>query len=1042
MPSDFATFPLTSSQLALWLGQQLVPTSPLYNMAMTIRLPKGVAVARFQRAWQGLVAENDALRLRFKMVNGTPSQFLGDTNPELSVIDLKHLSAAELAAWLTKRTQRLFDLASSPVDAALLLTADGLVWYLNQHHLITDAWGIKAQFQRMSEIYASLEIGAGDEGLPLPLFLEYASDVPVEPKARTLAYWQEVGNSLPALADFNAYTSSLTTSSQRVKIEVKPQLRQLILAAVSKPKLRTWTPQLTKFNLIATALLAFLHRLTGQERLAIGTPAHNRITAEHKRTPGVFMELFPLAVEVSAQDTFVSLYERVRDANYNFLRFAQPGANNPQLARGFNVVLNFIDTPFGEFAGEPVAVDWIHPQQADASHHLRLLVYNFKEDGAPEFCFELNEAIFSPQQREIIPKLFSQFFQRLLEDPDHLVSAWPLLEGMFPESPVRYPEFNYNATLLDLWEEMPDVGQWTLKQGEYGVSASDLVERVNRLASYLLAQGVERGDLVPVVLNRTPDYVVSILAILKSGAAFVPIPVSNPVGRVTRLLAEANAQIVLSHTKYDHLTKASQSEVIKLDQRWEEISHQPVRSDQLASRRVSSKDLAYVLYTSGSTGTPKGVMITHRALSLYLQYARRHYPGKLPVTAPLFTSVGFDLTITATFLPLITAGTLWCYPLEEQGPDLALFDVLRDSTVNFLKLTPAHLLLLSEVKRQLPRIETLVVGGENFSTGAAKIAQRIFPNAAIYNEYGPTEATVGCVVHRYLPEEDTGASVPIGNSMPFVGALVLDAHRNPVPDGVVGQLFLEGETLARGYFQRQDLTEASFQTVAGRRVYATGDLVVRNPESGQLVYYGRADEQLKIGGQRVEPDEVTRALEQQAGIDGAVVVMSSRVGATDADRLLAYVTGSVHIDLSRLLTALRQELPLHMIPQRIIRVERFPLNANGKLDYGALPLPTEQTDPLTAEYREPRDEFDGLISTIWSSVFDRESISISANFFDLGGDSLKGIRIVSLLNDELELELPVNLLFRHPTIMMFNTIPNSLKVPLKITSHLRVWYAS
>ncbi|MEM6773119.1 MAG: phosphopantetheine-binding protein, partial [Bacteroidota bacterium] len=153
---------------------------------------------------------------------------------------------------------------------------------------------------------------------------------------------------------------------------------------------------------------------------------------------------------------------------------------------------------------------------------------------------------------------------------------------------------------------------------------------------------------------------------------------------------------------------------------------------------------------------------------------------------------------------------------------------------------------------------------------------------------------------------------------------------------------------------------------------------------------------------------------------GAVVVMSSRVGATDADRLLAYVTGSVPTDLSAVLTALRQELPLHMIPQRIIRMERFPLNANGKLDYGALPLPTEQTDPLTAEYREPRDEFDGLVSTIWSSVFDRESISISANFFDLGGDSLKGIRIVSLLNDELELDLPVNLLFRHPTIMQLS----------------------
>lgn len=1017
MLSNTLPIPLTSSQLPLWLGQRLAPDSPMYNMAMAIHLPAGVQVALFQEAWQKLVAENDALRLRFSEAGGVPGQTLVTTAPTLELIDLRELSANELEVWLSERTRQKLDLAVSPVDTALLLTQTGDIWYLNQHHLITDAWGVTAQVQRLSELYQGLVDDRAPEATALPSFVKYAQLTPGEPDNRTQDYWKEVAQKLPALAGFNRYEKDTTEISQRVEIPVDEVLRQQISKALSQPEFSTWTPQLTEFNLLSTALFAFLHRLTGEEALAIGTPAHNRLSAADKRTPGVFMELFPLVVDIDGQDSFLELYAKVRDANYGLLRYAKPGAGNSQLARGYNVVINFINTPMGDFAGEPVKVEWIHPRAADAGHELRMLVYDFSGEGTPKFFFELNEAVFSPQQRRNIPRQFARLFTELLATPGKAIGRPPLAGTSLPASSLQVDGYDYDLTVLDLLAQVPLTPQVALQEDGKQLSYQDLHLQVEKLAGFLITCGVQKGDLVPVVLNRTTDYLVSLLAILKIGAAFVPIAVTNPKGRIAQLLEELDSKVVLSHRNHSELLPEPKEGVVWLDEEARAIAESSVDHLQLASRRARPEDLAYVLYTSGSTGRPKGVMISHRALSLYLQYARVTYACGARVTAPLFTSIGFDLTITSTFLPLITGGTLRLYPAVGSGPDLSLLEVLRDGGIDFLKLTPAHLRLLGTTETTVNEVKALVVGGENFTTGAAEVARKVFgPSVAIFNEYGPTEATVGCVVHEVIATSEQGSSVPIGTAMPFVGALVLDAFHNSVPDGVIGELFLEGKTLAEGYFQRSELTDLSFVKIAGRRLYATGDLVSRHPETQNLIYHGRKDEQVKIGGQRVEPAEIARMLEQQPQVNSAIVIPSHRIDEEGENYLLAYCTGAASLDLQKALTQLRLALPPYMVPRQIIRLEQFPLNANGKINYRELPLPTGIYARAHTEYTEPRDEFDDLIAACWAAVFSVEQLSIEANFFDLGGDSLKAIRIISRLNDELELDFPVNLLFRYPTI--------------------------
>lgn len=1339
---------LTPSQLALWMGQAMAPESPMYNMAMAIQLPATLDAELFSKAWDCLVEEQDSLHLVFGIKDGAPYQAYQPGPIRLEHIDLRGVPEEEIRQWQKERCQQPFDLAVKAVDSALLATDNGPVWYLNQHHLITDAWGITTQFKKLAEHYDALASGQ-IAAEPLPLYLDYTASIGDVTNERVTAFWSDMETSLPGIADFNTTVRHPAGRSKRVRIPLTEATIDLLTKANTNSELRTWTDQLTQFNVIAAALMGFLYRLTGQQQLAIGTPAHNRTTAEHKITPGLFMELFPLTGHPAGDKSFLEFYQEVRDTNYGFLRYAQPGAGSVSLARGYNVVLNFINATFGEIAGQPVHAEWVHPGYADAGHHLRLQVYDFNDSGALALYFDLNEEVFSPQQRAALPGQFARFLEACLTDI-HQPIGKPALTAVAISPNERAPGYQYDATVLDLLAKGTAPNTVALQQEDEAITYGELWERVDQLAAYLQNTGVQRGDLVPILLPRSTNYIISVLAVLKAGGAFVPVATSNPAGRVMGLLEDAQVSVVISQSSLVESLPEVPKGTILLDTEAKFIASVIPPSAPAAAPK--SKDLAYVLYTSGSTGLPKGVMINHQALSLYLQYALKTYGGNGALHAALFTSIGFDLTITSTFLSLISGGTLHLYPEPLEEPDLAFYDVLADDKVNFLKLTPAHLSLLFSTNDKLTRLESLVVGGENFSVDNALIARKAFGQAVgVYNEYGPTEATVGCIVRRFAPEDAALVSVPIGKPLPFVSAQVLDAYDNPVPAGVIGELYLGGDALAQGYFQQLSLTEASFRVIRGKRMYATGDLVSWNGVGEYFEYHGRKDEQVKIGGRRVEPAEIERAITQFTGGGRAIVEPRSHrrsalgedvhncarcglpanypgatfddegvchlcqsftsyqnkiqsyfrepddlkallssvpaaqkgkydcllllsggkdssyalaklremgfrvlaftldngyiseealdnvrniagklnteyvIGETEAmneifvdslerfcnvcdgcfktiytlavqlaaeknipfiitglsrgqffetrlteelfnrpevnpdeidaiilqarkayhqvedavkrlldtsifddgtiferirfvdfyrytdvslaqmltylkeevgwerpsdtgrstnclinqagiyvhkkergysnyafpyswdvrvghktrdasleeineeideqevarmlreigyvqahdakeSQLVAYYVAPEPIDERSLLNHLRRELPVHMIPVQFIHLKELPINANGKIDRKALPMPDNIRRAVDTEFEPPRDEIDEIIQEVWSTVLQVEQVGIQDNFLEIGGDSLRGIRIVSRLNDEFELELPVNLLFRHPTV--------------------------
>lgn len=882
------TYHLTNSQRLIWTGQQLSPGQPVYNMALAFELLGVIDTRRFQQAFRILIEQCDAMRTVFVPREDQAVQRILDDLPyTLEVIDWTETAppGISLDDWLQHRSQQIFELSECLFDSVLIkLAEDHYLWYLNQHHLITDAWATSVQYQAMADLYRTIDAGPGSPEVDLPRFADHllaASNSNGTAQQTALReHWQLKLNEPISVPEFYGRQATRPASgSQRISLPLGRNRSTALRQLTHEADLRAWTTHLSLFNIFSTVLFAYLHRVSGQEKIVIGAPAHNRVTAQQKQTPGLFIEVFPISTNVIPEDTFLSLFEKVREENHLFLKYAQAGSSTAELSRTYQVVLNYITAAFADFNEIQMRSNWIHPGHADPYHYLRLQVQDFDATGEIHLHFDLNTTIFDERLRQEAPIHFLRLLDGFIADRTQPIGRPALTTGDGAITGNTVGSEQTSVTVLDLFAEQVSRNEAApaIQYDQHSWSYQQVDEQANQLARFLLDHGLQKGDRIGIHLPRSPEFLISVIAVLKAGGVFVPVPVHYPSGRVLGILNDADARLVLSTSGQAAALAASTAPVIRLDVEQAFISRQ---ASTAPAQTIRPGDLAYLLYTSGSTGTPKGVMISHAALAYYIDWARRTYKTDEAPVMPLFTSIGFDLTITSIFLPLAAGGTIIPYPESERPPDLALFQVIEDDRVNMIKLTPAHLGLLQGHATGVSSVQTLIVGGENFSTQSAQAALEQFgTSVAIYNEYGPTEATVGCVVHRYDPAQDQQASVPIGQPIDGTTVYLLDPFGHPVPDGTSGELHISGPGLAEGYWQQPDLSHKKFiphpQNPAVR-LYRSGDLVRRNP-SGQLEFLGRQDDQVKIGGRRVEPAEIAGAITSYPGIRQAIVVMRERM---------------------------------------------------------------------------------------------------------------------------------------------------------------------
>ncbi|WP_066501828.1 non-ribosomal peptide synthetase [Abyssisolibacter fermentans] len=568
--------------------------------------------------------------------------------------------------------------------------------------------------------------------------------------------------------------------------------------------------------------------------------------------------------------------------------------------------------------------------------------------------------------------------------------------------------YSKDKTIHELFEEQVDKtsDEIAVIFEENKLTYRELNQRANQLARTLRENQVKTDEIVAIMLERSIEMIVCIIAVLKAGGAYLPIDYKYPKSRIEYMLKDSNSKLILTQNSLINLIKDLPIDVINVKNK------SSYKEDNRNLYNINNpNDLIYVIYTSGSTGKPKGVMLEHRSVVNYIKFAQENYLENGIGNFPLFTSIAFDLTVTSIYTPLLSGKTIIIY---NDVNDLPLEKIIY-SRADVVKMTPAHLSILSELDINKRSVKKLIIGGEYLTNRLAKkINNKFDSEIEIYNEYGPTEVTVGCIVYKYSENNQNGISVPIGKPINNTEVYILDKSLSLVPIGVEGEIYISGDGLARGYLNRPDLTKERFidnPFVPNEKMYKTGDRAKWRVD-GNIEFLGRIDDQVKIRGYRIELGEIENKLIKHEDINEAVVLAKKE----DENKFLcAYVVAKKELTHVNIREYLSKELPDYMIPSYITQLNTLPLTSNGKIDKKTL-LEIKVEVNKALEYAAPEDEIQKKLVKIWEKTLNINKIGINDNFFDLGGHSLKAMILISKIHKELNISISVNEIFNVPTI--------------------------
>ena len=838
-----AAFEPTRMQQLILAGQRLLPESPLYNMAFSFEIEGPLDAPRLEAAVRSVIAENECLRLYLD----------SDDRPRIAEPErfgLRLAAGPVGAALLEAEVAKPMDLHAGCFESTLYHCGDHrYVWYVKKHHLITDGVAFVEFFRQVESAYR----GDALRVVPFAEQLRREHDSRAQPRFAELeAFWAERCAKAGTTAARQRHGHSETA---RHSIVLSRDLNELLERAIAQPGLRAISRNLSVFSVLAAALFALRYRLFDRDARTLGMPVHLR-TRGHAIGP--VLEIGFLDLPCSDATTFAKLVAMVQADALTVLKKSAPGISSAQINNSFSWLLNFVTTSFGSFAGLACKPTWIHPGAGDAAHTLRLQAHDFGVTGDLTLHFDLATREFSAAQRDALPRIFVRLLSRCLEDPGCDFRSVSLLDDGEQERIRDARGTSGNTPTVDTLDRF----KGEVERNPNAVAIMD--RRASTSYAQLARRAVELAkvfatwDVVPIFAPRSTAAVAAMIGALMARRPFVPLEVQHPDERINRILdALGNPPIAAG---------GSSTRPLRCAWRLDLDGPTPAPGPNASSRPGS--DTAYIIFTSGTTGAPKGVEVGRLSLTNYVAWAASTYGEGRPLDMPLYSSLAFDLTLTSIFLPLVTGGTIRIYGSDGATSQLAILDVMADDAVDAVKLTPSHLRLALRARGRTPaerRIRTLILGGENLTRDLALEAHESSAGPLkIYNEYGPTEATVGCMIHLFDPARDLTSSVPIGRPIDNSIVDVLDHCGAPVPHGFDGQIVLSGLTLALGYWKSE--------RIAGKP-YVTGDRARRAP-NGELIYLGRNDNQVKFRGARIELAEVEQALEALPSIHQAHVMVT------------------------------------------------------------------------------------------------------------------------------------------------------------------------
>ncbi len=1024
--------PLSFSQRRMWFVQQLDPQATAYNMSFALRLAGPLDVAALAAALEALVRRHEAFRTTFSVVNGEPVQRIGAPDPvSIARVDLRHMPeherGPEAARLFTAESGRPFDLERGPLFRFVLAqlgdAEHALLWLV--HHAVFDQWSAGVASREFVLLYRAFSRGESFTLPPLPIqYADFAAwerrHFGGEAPREQLAYWRTklAGLSVLALPTDRPRPARQTFRGSYVVATIPPAT----LTALKRLSARHGA---TVFMALLACFKLLLARHSGQDDLAVGCPIANRTRVVTEDLIGTLVNILVMRTSAEGDPSFSAFLGRVRataleayahqDVPFERLVEELAGARDTSHSPLVQVLFNAPNAPMTRFAFEDLDVDIFDFDPGSAQFDLSMTV-DTEVFGRVFLAYSTH--LFTAATAQRLLAHYLRLLEEVVADSEQPLSAYDLVTGAekalvngWNRTAQSYPaDLRVDDLVASQAQRTPQAV--AVSMGDRRLTYAELDARANRLARFLRGRGTEPAALIGVCLDRSPEMLVALLAVMKAGGAYVPLDPALPRPRLEHMVRDAGLALVLTRPPW-HVSLADLAgETVCLDGAAAGIA---ACSPEPVERIGASADLAYVIYTSGSTGRPKGVEIAHRALTNFL-WAMRTSPGcTARDTLLAVTTLSFDIAGLELYLPLIVGGRVELASQEEASDGRLLIERLRRVRPTIMQATPSTWRMLIDAGWAGSDALTVLCGGEALATELARELHR--RAAAVWNLYGPTETTIWSTLERVKPE---ATRISIGRPIANTSVYVLDRAQHPVPVGVPGELCIGGHGLARGYRHQPDLTAERFilnpfSTEPGDRLYRTGDLARYWPD-GRLEHLGRLDFQVKIRGFRVEVGEVETVLRRHPSL--ADVVVAAKDDRAGTRQLVAYVVARPDQPPvpSEVRAFAQAYLPAYMVPSHVVVLEALPLTVNNKIDVRALPEPIADRAAASQPPRPPCGPLEVQLAALWGHVLGQDAITVHEDFFDLGGHSLKAVELLAHLEHLYGRRLPLAVLFEAPSV--------------------------